>query len=75
MEKSYFFTLLWNKTAKLYRFSMIFDINQLQGAMAVQFVGTYFMYVPTEVPSIFMYVRQITASKATKQSAQGNALG
>ena len=47
MEKSYFFTLLWNKTAKLYRFSMIFDINQLQGAITVQFVGTYFMYVPT----------------------------
>ena len=33
IEKSYFFTLLWNKTAKIYRFSMIFDINQLQGAM------------------------------------------
>ena len=47
MEKSYIFTLLWNKTAKLYRFSMIFDINQLQGAMTVQFVGTYFMYVPS----------------------------
>lgn len=47
MEKSYIFTLLWNKTAKLYRFSMIFDINQLQGAITVQFVGTYFMYVPS----------------------------
>ena len=35
MEKSYFFTPLWNKTAKIYHFSMIFDINQLYGAMTV----------------------------------------